>query len=258
MIDEALSGRGMETAGQESGSVHQSVDADAPDLITATAPKDSQDKWFYDDLLPGAGDKPEWLKDSKYKSVTEQAKAYLELEKKFGAFTGAPDEYDLSLAENPEFQFSLADPAVKGFVELAKANGVNQGFFSEMLNMYAHSLQAQSVDTDAEFKKLGPNGKQDVQIIANWAENNFTPDEMGVFKDMMKTAEHVKLFDKVRRLATQPDIAINSRNQPRETKSQVLKDLSNPLYDERSSAGDHYRSSIRERLANAMDDQPRR
>ena len=35
---------------------------------------------------------PEWYKADKYKSVAEQAKAYTELEKKFGGFTGAPKD----------------------------------------------------------------------------------------------------------------------------------------------------------------------
>ena len=71
--------------------------------------------WFFDENVPGKGERPEWLKD-KYKSVSDQAKSYVELEKRLGEFRGAPkDGYDLSSVEGLS-----DDPMVKHFAETFK------------------------------------------------------------------------------------------------------------------------------------------
>ena len=54
--------------------------------------------WHYAEGVPGQGDKQEFLKD-KYANITEQAKAYTELESRFGSFTGAPEAYEINLSE---------------------------------------------------------------------------------------------------------------------------------------------------------------
>ena len=49
----------------------------------------NESSWLWGDEVPGTGEAPEWFNGAKYKSVAEQAKAYPELEKKFGSFTDA-------------------------------------------------------------------------------------------------------------------------------------------------------------------------
>jgi hypothetical protein len=61
-------------------------------LLDASTPELSEGEYFLSDGIKGTGDTPEWYKGDKYKSVAEQAKAYTELEKKFGGFTGAPKD----------------------------------------------------------------------------------------------------------------------------------------------------------------------
>mgnify|MGYP001818369875 CR=1 FL=1 len=48
--------------------------------------------WNYAEGLAGEGERPEFFLE-KFKSVSDQAKAYTDLEKMFGSFTGAPEEY---------------------------------------------------------------------------------------------------------------------------------------------------------------------
>ena len=61
-------------------------------LVDAAEPTLGEGEFFLSDGIKGVGDQPEWYKADKYKSVAEQAKAYTELEKKFGGFTGAPKD----------------------------------------------------------------------------------------------------------------------------------------------------------------------
>lgn len=60
--------------------------------------------WSYNEGIDGEGEPPEWFKADKYKTVSEQAKAYTELESKFGSFTGAPEDYALELSESLQEQ----------------------------------------------------------------------------------------------------------------------------------------------------------
>ena len=57
-------------------------------LVDAAEPTLGEGEFFLSEGIKGVGDLPEWYKADKYKSVAEQAKAYTELEKKFGGFTG--------------------------------------------------------------------------------------------------------------------------------------------------------------------------
>lgn len=64
-------------------------------LVDAANPQLGEGEYFLTEGIKGAGDTPEWFKADKYKSIADQAKAYTELEKRFGGFKGAPK--DLSL-----------------------------------------------------------------------------------------------------------------------------------------------------------------
>lgn len=60
----------------------------------AAAPTDpnSPDAWVLAEGVQGTGKRPEWFKGDKYGSVADQAKAYVDLEKRFGSFNGAPKD----------------------------------------------------------------------------------------------------------------------------------------------------------------------
>ena len=70
-------------------------------------------EWSYADGVPGNGDAPEYFKSDKYKTLADQAKAYTDLEKKFGSFTGAPEEYAL----NEDLQANKDNPLFTKFAE---------------------------------------------------------------------------------------------------------------------------------------------
>lgn len=222
----------------------------APETSTGETPAATD--WFYDENIKGDGSKPEWLKD-KYKSAADQAKAYNELEKKLGAHKGAPEAYDLALADYPEIKFQDNDPLLKDFIESAKKNGISQEYMTEILGQYAKAMTYNMPDTDAEMKKLGPKGIQDVQNITNWASANFSKEEFGVFKNMLTTAESVRFFEKIRALSTAPDITVDRNITPHETVEQVKNLVGDPRYQ----TDPNFRDEVRRRMAAALKVAPR-
>tara|TARA_R110002096_G_scaffold187462_1_gene366846 strand:+ start:4345 stop:4605 length:261 start_codon:yes stop_codon:yes gene_type:complete len=61
-------------------------------LLDQASPTLSEGEYFLSDGIKGSGETPDWYKADRYASVAEQAKAYTELEKKFGGFKGAPKD----------------------------------------------------------------------------------------------------------------------------------------------------------------------
>lgn len=215
----------------------------APVVVTPTG------DWYYDKDIKGTGEKPDWFKSEKYATAADQAKAYAEAEKRLGAFKGAPENYDLSLPDHPDIKFSAEDPALKGFLESAKKNGVSQEYVSELLTTYAHAMTANIPDPDAEIAALGPNGKQDIQILAQWGNTAFSPEEFGVFKSMLTTAAAVRFFEKVRGMTTAGDVAPPANTAvTRETEQQVRDAVSDPRYD----TDPNFRADVKRRMAAAI------
>jgi hypothetical protein len=214
----------------------------------ASPPVTETTDWYYDDGIKGTGERPEWLKE-KYKSAADQAKAYVEVEKKLGAFKGAPDKYDLSLPDYPDVKMREDDPILGDFLESAKKNGISQEYVTELLGTYAHALTVNIPDPEAEIKKLGPNAHQELKILSTWAESKLTPQEFEIFQRMTMTAESVRLWEKIRMIATQGDVAAPATaHVQRETEAQVRALVSDPRYDTDPA----FRDDVRRRMSAAI------
>jgi len=108
MLDTDTSAQTAETSTPSIGETPEVFDTQA--VAPATETTEAPASWMWGDDITGTGEKPEWFKDSKYKSVSEQAKAYTELEKRLGGFVGAPKEgYQL----NEELGVNSDDPSIK-------------------------------------------------------------------------------------------------------------------------------------------------
>ena len=144
------------------------------------------------------GEKPEWLKD-KYKTVEDQAKAYSDLEKKLGAFTGAPEDgYELTLPEGIEGQFDTEDPRLAWFQEAAKNSNMSQEAFTEMLHGFVqHEVQSTSVNRDSELAQLGPNASARLKNLSDWGQANLTPDVYEGMKALATTAAGVQTLEAI-------------------------------------------------------------
>lgn len=154
--------------------------------------------WYWADNQPGDGDKPEWL-NGKFKTAEQQAKAYTELEKKFGAFVGAPESYDFSstLGQYEGLDYDADSDTFKSLAGLFKENNVNQKFADELMDLWAKDQVAQRVTQEDVLEQLGEQGERMVRTIANYGSQNLTSDELDTLQGMMNTSEQVGLLHKV-------------------------------------------------------------
>lgn len=204
-----------------------------------------EEPWYWDEDIKGSTAKPDWLNTAKYKTVADQAKAYNEAQKKLGAFKGAPQEYDLSLPDFPDVKFDSNSPYMADFLESAKKNNVSQEYVREMLTHYVKMQFANKPDPKKELEKLGPNAAQDIKSLENWARNNLSDNEIGVFKDMITSADAVRVFEKIRRLVNRADTTPASNSLPREN----IQDVRQMIHDPRYNTDESFRNKVRERLA---------
>lgn len=147
---------------------------------------------------------PEWFKHQKYGSVEDQAKAYNELEKKLGGFTGAPDEYELTLAEGLEYDVEADDPLLNDFKEIAKSQNMSQEAFNKFANLYieqqiAHSKLEEEFTQNhvaEQMKALGDKGEDRLQNVASWAKATLGDEGLfNKFADGLQSAGMVEVFE---------------------------------------------------------------
>ena len=159
--------------------------------------------WHYAEGVPGQGDKPEFLKD-KYANITEQAKAYTELESRFGAFTGAPEKYEINISDQLKeggIDIDDSDPIMSEAMEFANNANMGQEGFDKMIELYAMSKVAEGEALEAykanELKALGSNGEVRIDNLNAWANANLPEDMIEGFQGMANSAASVQALEKL-------------------------------------------------------------
>lgn len=144
-------------------------------------------KWHYADGAPGVGEPPEWFKAAKYKTVEEQAKAYVDLESRFGAFVGAPKDgvYDFKLPEGVVGELDAEHPLLKGFNEWAVKKQINQESYNDLLGMLATYEAALQPDMGEVLKRVGPKADERIATVQNWAKANLDVSGFGLVRDAL-------------------------------------------------------------------------
>lgn len=166
---------------------------------------DNEHAWFWNEGTQGEGAPPDWFKAEKYKSVADQAAAYTEAEKRLGGFTGAPDEYDLSLPEGYELPEGIEssldkdDPLAQAFIEWGKENNVSQEAFGQILAMYTDSqvrdYKAAEESTLAQLQQLGDNRDARLDELAKWGKNNLDDEMYEMYKNSLTSADAVRVVE---------------------------------------------------------------
>jgi len=160
--------------------------------VETPKPEANQPSWYLDEKTPGQGDRPEWL-PAKYKSAADLGKSYSELEKKLGAFTGAPEEYDLSSLEVDDSQL-----IVQEIKSVAKELNMSQDGLQKFLGRIATATETENqAHLEDQIKKLGKDGESALKEYENWTKNYFKPEEAEVVKTWIKTADDLTIFNKV-------------------------------------------------------------
>lgn len=146
----------------------------APAAPATPADPNSPNAWVLAEGVLGQGERPAWFKADKYKSVADQAAAYTELEKRFGAFTGAPKEgkYDYALPEGVGVQLDTEHPLVGTFTKWAAENQLSQKGFTELLGMLGQYEAQHMVDMSTVKAELGDNADARITAVAQWGAAN--------------------------------------------------------------------------------------
>jgi hypothetical protein len=172
-------------------------------LVGEAQPTLAEGEYFLSDNIKGVGDTPEWYKADKYKSVAEQARAYTELEKKFGGFTGAPkDGYQL-------YDGVESDDALwSELVEFGTANNMNQSALHQAWELLTAQEEAiEQVSVEEEIGKLGPNAAERITTVEQIMRNNLEPELYEKYRDVVTSAtmiEFIEDFSKSMRPAQLP------------------------------------------------------
>jgi len=165
----------------------------------------SEPTWKLTDDIPGAGEPPEYFKADKYKTLADQAKAYKDLEGRFGSFSGAPEEYeDVKLNENLTelgIEIKKDDPLYEKAVEFAKESNMNQTGFEKMIGLYANSMaveqQALNDYKTEQLKALGANAETRISNLNSWANANLDTESFESFQALATNAEAVIILERL-------------------------------------------------------------
>ena len=179
-------------------------------LLDASTPELSEGEYFLSDGIKGTGDTPEWYKGDKYKSVAEQAKAYTELEKKFGGFTGAPkDGYS-----GPE-GIEGDDALLQELTEFATKTNMSQEAFGDAWELLSAQGQAvEQVTQEQEIASLGDNAQERIKNVEGYLKNNLDAADYEVVRDLVTDAKSIELVEYLVRATAPARLPIDGGDHP--------------------------------------------
>lgn len=161
---------------------------------------------------------PDKFWDSETKTVKHDdvLKSYSELEKRFGSFTGAPDDYVAALSDEIKEQgveLIDDDPMIDVAKAFAKEAGMNQDGFSKMMNLYAMSKLAETKaaqeSMDADIASLGDNADRRINNLSQWANANLPTDMQEGFKDLAVSADAVQALEQIISMTRNSSVQVN-------------------------------------------------
>jgi len=179
-------------------------------LVDAAEPTLSEGEFFLSEGIKGVGDQPEWYKADKYKSIAEQAKAYTELEKKFGGFTGAPKD-GYAVYDGVE-----SDDALWGeLVEFGTKQNMSQAAMNEAWELLTAQEQAiEEVSVETEMAKLGDNAVERIKVVEQYMKNNLDGDTYEELRYAVNSAESVQLIEALIKSTAPAKLPIDGYIQP--------------------------------------------
>ena len=179
-------------------------------LLDASTPTLSEGEYFLSDGIKGSGDTPDWYKGDKYKSVAEQAKAYTELEKKFGGFTGAPkDGYS-----GPE-GIDGDDALLQELTEFATKTNMSQEAFGDAWELLSAQGQAvEQVTQEQEIASLGDNAQERIKNVEGYLKNNLDADVYEEVRNLVTDARSIQLVEHLVRATAPARLPIDGGDHP--------------------------------------------
>jgi hypothetical protein len=202
------------------------------DAIGAGTEGKEESTWNYAEGVAGQGEKPEWFKGDKYSSIADQAKAYTDLESKFGSFTGSPEEFEINLSEELKekgIEISSDDVLMEEARTFAKEANMSQKGFDDMINLYAMAKVAEGEAMEAhkqeELKALGNNAQTRIDNLNSWAQSNLPEDMMEGFQSMAMSAAAVQTLEKLVAMTRNAPVNANDNSTPGGITEEELKKM---------------------------------
>ena len=160
-------------------------------LVGEAEPTLAEGEYFLSENVKGVGDMPDWYKADKYKSVAEQAKAYTELEKKFGGFNGAPkDGYELYDGVEED------DALWAELVQFGTETNMNQSALHQAWELLTAQEQAlDQVSMEEEIASLGKNAAERINVVEQLMRNNFSPEQYEKHRDLVNSAAMIEFIE---------------------------------------------------------------
>ena len=179
-------------------------------LVDAADPQLGEGEYFLTEGIKGTGDLPEWFKADKYKSVADQAKAYTELEKRFGGFKGAPKD-----GYQPPEGIEADDALFAELKTFAEETNMSQDAFDRAWDLLqAQSEAVEEVSLEAEMAKLGDNATGRIKHVEQFMKNNLDPDTYERLRYAVNSAESVELVEALIKSTAPAKLPIDGVVQP--------------------------------------------
>ena len=235
---------------KQQGSIFSITDEPRIEESDVANEEDKADEWNFADGIKGEGPRPAWLKE-KYKTVSDQASAYSELEKKLGEFKGAPKD---GYAFDEQSGVNLEDPLLQKFLPKFKELNMSQDAVNALVSEFSqHRSSVDSIDVKEEIKKLGPQGQDMINKTNQWMRNNLEPDVMETVMSWVRTADDMKALNALR--SFQPLSRSPTSNDLQATTSyETLAEVKNEKTTNwtRYKEDENYRNSVNDRMEKAI------
>ena len=129
-----------------------------------------------------------------------QLKAQQELEKRFGAFEGAPDEYDFSFTDSGFVAPDLEAETTQRFIKTAKEMNLSQKGMEELWDIFTEAVDDILPPTMDEVRhELGDQADDLLRKNATWLGKHLAKEDQEVISAHM-TAPLLQVLDKIRRI----------------------------------------------------------
>lgn len=218
-----------------------------------------------------------WDADKGAVRLEDFGKSYSELRKKLSTRTDdlekkireeldgqkpkTPEAYEFTLPKDSNFEpdesFKVIDvdhPAAKKAVDFAKARGLSQDDFSQMVGIFVEAMSgdAPAQDFEGEMKKLGEKAPERVERIVNWFDGNLSKESAAALKDTALSARVVLALEEViGRSAGMANFVVEETAQGSEvlTEAKLGEMMADPAYYEDSDKGRALQKKVQEGFA---------
>ncbi|MEE9458257.1 MAG: hypothetical protein V3V84_00675 [Candidatus Bathyarchaeia archaeon] len=201
MTDDAVSLEGMESANQAASENLNAghFQGESASTIAANEAKTVTPAWLYATDIPGVGDKPEWFLEDKYSNISQQAEAYLGMQKRLGEFAGAPkDGYNV---EKYKEEVNVESPFIHKLLESSKGLNMTQQGLDQVMSLFIEYEKANTPNHEEFIKTLNPQETDMTKNVFNWAKNNFTSEETEILSGWLSDKNSLNILSKMRAMS---------------------------------------------------------